>query len=105
MLRFPLPLRFLLASYPELMGKEPGIVQRVLSTHVIKAPPQGVGPAHPCAHGISASMHVKAEFNRATVNAAAVGRFRVDLSEWHTQHERQLSEIGGIKKPSVMPGV
>ena len=35
-LSFPFPLRFLLASYPELMGKVLGIVQRVLSTHLIR---------------------------------------------------------------------
>jgi hypothetical protein len=34
-LSFPFPLRFLLASYPELMSKVLGIVQRVLSTHLI----------------------------------------------------------------------
>jgi integrase len=33
-LSFPFPLRFLLTSYPELMGKILGIVQRVLSTHL-----------------------------------------------------------------------
>ena len=43
-LSFPFPLRFLLASYPELMSKVLGIVQRVLSTHLIKAV-----PAHGCA--------------------------------------------------------
>ena len=46
-LSFPFQLRFLLSSYPELMGKVLGIVQRVLSTHLIKAVPRGVGPAHP----------------------------------------------------------
>ena len=35
-LSFPFPLRFLLARYPEFMGKVLGIVQRVLSTHVIR---------------------------------------------------------------------
>jgi hypothetical protein len=50
------------------MGKVLGIVQRVLTTHVIKAAPRGVGLAHPCAHGISASMLVKAGFTLATVN-------------------------------------
>ena len=35
-LSFPFPLRLLLASYPELMGKVLGIVQRVLSTHLIR---------------------------------------------------------------------
>jgi len=35
-LSFPFPLRFLLASYPELMSKVLGIVQRVLSTHLIR---------------------------------------------------------------------
>jgi hypothetical protein len=34
-LSFPFQLRFLLASYPELMGKVLCIVQRVLSTHLI----------------------------------------------------------------------
>jgi hypothetical protein len=66
-LSFPFPLRFLLASYPELMGKVLGIVQRVLSTHLIKAV-----PAHPCAHGISASMHVKAGLTRATAQTGSV---------------------------------
>ena len=35
-LSFPFQLRFLLSSYPELMGKVLGIVQRVLSTHLIR---------------------------------------------------------------------
>ena len=45
-LSFPFQLRFLLASYPEFMGKVLGIVQRVPSTQVIR----------------------KAGFTRATVN-------------------------------------
>ena len=35
-LSFPLPLRFLLASQPAIMGKVLGIVYRALSTHQIK---------------------------------------------------------------------
>ena len=35
-LSFPFQLRFLLARYPELMGKVLGIVYRTLSTHLIK---------------------------------------------------------------------
>ena len=66
-LSFPFPLRFLLASYPELMAHVLGIVHRVLSTHLIKAV-----PAHPCALGISASMRVKAGFIRATAQTGAV---------------------------------
>jgi hypothetical protein len=34
-LSFPLPLRFLLSSYPELLGKMLGIVLRVFSTRSI----------------------------------------------------------------------
>jgi len=34
-LSFPFQLRFLFASYPEIMGKVLGIVNRVLSTHLI----------------------------------------------------------------------
>jgi hypothetical protein len=34
-LSFPFQLRFLLSSYPELMGNVLGIVQRALSTHLI----------------------------------------------------------------------
>jgi hypothetical protein len=49
-LSFPFQLRFLLASYPELMGKVLAIVQRVLSTHVIR----------------------KAGFTRATAQTGAV---------------------------------
>jgi ribosomal protein S27E len=49
-LSFPFQLRFLLASYPELMGKVLGIVQRVLTTHVIS----------------------KAGFTRATAQTGAV---------------------------------
>ncbi len=66
-LSFPFQLRFLLSSYPEIMGKVLGIVQRVLSTHLIKA-----APAYPCAHGISASMHVKAGLTRATGQTGSV---------------------------------
>jgi hypothetical protein len=44
-LSFPFPLRFLLASYPELMGKVLGIVQRVLSTHLIKGGGQLAPPS------------------------------------------------------------
>ena len=36
-LSFPFPLRFLLASYPELMSKVLGNVQRALSTHFLFA--------------------------------------------------------------------
>jgi hypothetical protein len=45
-LSFPFQLWFLLASYPEFMGKVLGIIQRVLSTNVIR----------------------KAGFTRATIN-------------------------------------
>jgi len=34
-LSFPFQLRFLFASYPELMGKVLGIVYRTLATHII----------------------------------------------------------------------
>ncbi len=34
-LSFPFQLRFLLASYPDLMGKVLGIVYRTLATHII----------------------------------------------------------------------
>jgi len=34
-LSFPFQLRFLFASYPEIMGKVLGIVNRVLSTHLL----------------------------------------------------------------------
>jgi hypothetical protein len=66
-LSFPFQLRFLLSSYPELMGNVLGIVQRLLSTHLIKAV-----PAHPCAHGISASMHVKAGLTGTTAQTGSV---------------------------------
>ena len=36
LLSFLLQLRFLLASYPELMAKVLGIIQRVISSHVIR---------------------------------------------------------------------
>jgi hypothetical protein len=49
-LSFPFQLRFLLASYPHLMGKVLGLVQRVLTTHLIK----------------------KAGFNRATAQTGSV---------------------------------
>lgn len=44
-----------------------GIVYRTLSTHLIKAV-----PAHPCAHGISESMHVKAGYTKATAQTGSV---------------------------------
>ncbi len=34
-LSFPFQLRFLFASYPEVMGKVLGIVYRTLATHII----------------------------------------------------------------------
>jgi len=34
-LSFPFKLRFLFASYPEIMGKILGIVNKVLSSHLI----------------------------------------------------------------------
>jgi len=34
-LSFPFQLRFLFASYPELMGKVLGVVYRTLATHII----------------------------------------------------------------------
>jgi hypothetical protein len=37
-----------IASYPEFMGNVLCIVQRVISTHVIKAVPRGVGPVVLC---------------------------------------------------------
>jgi hypothetical protein len=33
---FPFPLRFLFASRPAIMGQVPGIVYRVIATHLIK---------------------------------------------------------------------
>lgn len=49
------------------MGKVLGIVYRTLSTHLIKA-----APVHPCALGISASMHIKAGHTKATVQTGSV---------------------------------
>jgi hypothetical protein len=37
-LSFQLPLRFLFASRPEIMGRVLGIIYRVLSTHLIRRP-------------------------------------------------------------------
>jgi hypothetical protein len=36
LLRFPFQLRFLFASYPQIMGKVLGIVYRTLATHITK---------------------------------------------------------------------
>ena len=35
-LSFPFQLRFLFASYPQIMGKAMGIVYRTLATHITK---------------------------------------------------------------------
>jgi hypothetical protein len=35
-LSFPFQLRFLFASYPDLMGKVLGIVYRTLATHILQ---------------------------------------------------------------------
>ena len=45
-LSFPFQLRFLLARYPELMGKVLGIVYRTLSTHLIKTAGYTKATAH-----------------------------------------------------------
>jgi hypothetical protein len=66
-LSFPYPLRLLLASRPAIMGRVLGIVYRCIATHLIKA-----APAHPCARGISASLHVKAGFSCTTARTGAV---------------------------------
>ena len=52
-LSFPYPLRCLFASRPASMSHVLGMVYRCMATHLIKA-----APAHPCARGISASLHV-----------------------------------------------
>jgi len=46
-LSFPFQLRFLFASYPDLMGKVLGIVYRTLATHIIHKAGFGRRHCHP----------------------------------------------------------
>jgi hypothetical protein len=60
-LSFPYPLRFLLANSPQVMSKVLGIVNRVISTHLIKkagfnkaqAQTGAVTPARPDSYNVS----------------------------------------------------
>ena len=103
-LSFPFQLRFLFASYPELMGRVLGIVYRTLATHIIhkagftQSTAAGIGRA-----GEPESVNGWRRFRSAGDFWSGMRRTRT--SSWTSPKTRRCRNSTDIRSPIVSPWV